>query len=68
MKSLLITGTVITEKNAADYLRRMVKRLFIDNMDMAGSIALDMIEDKLVSAGFFTWEQIEDIEIQAMAA
>ena len=62
MKSLIITGTLITEKTAAGYIDRMCKLLYGEMFDMASCQVLDDIETRVVNAGLLTWEQIGDIE------
>lgn len=62
MKTLLITGTIITEKTAKDYMDRMCKSLYGDMFDMAACQILEEIEKKVINAGLLTWAQIGEIE------
>lgn len=67
MIAMMGIGTVITQKTAAGYLKRIAKRIYND-LDMAGSIVFDEEAKKIVAAGWLTWEEIEKIEIAAMIA
>ena len=62
-----VTGTVITNKNAAAYVARMIKTAYAA-LDQHWSIVLDQIETEVVSAGFLTWEQIEALEVEILKA
>lgn len=57
MKSLLILGTVITNKEQAKNLVNRVNKLF--DFTMESSVAIHEIEEKIVKAGFLTWEEVE---------
>lgn len=57
MKSLLILGTVITNKEQAKNLVNRVNNLF--DCTMESSVAIHEIEEKIVKAGFLTWEEVE---------
>ena len=61
MKSLLILGTIITNKNSAKNLVTRIYSLFDGSME--SSVAISNIECQLVSAGFLTWEDVELAEI-----
>lgn len=61
MKSLLILGTVIVNKTQAKNLVSRVNKLFDGSME--SSVAILDIEERLVSAGFLTWEEVELAEI-----
>lgn len=62
--SLSVPGSVITAKTAAAYLTRIAAYLLAD-LTMESSVVLADIEDRIVRAGFLTWEQVEEIEISA---
>ena len=61
MKSLLICGTVITNKEQAKNLVSRVNTLF--DCTMESSVAIFDIEKQLVNAGFLTWTEVELAEI-----
>lgn len=61
MKSLLIAGTVITNKEQARNLVTRVNTLFDGSME--SSVAIYDIENQLVNAGFITWEEVETAEL-----
>lgn len=66
MKSLIITGTLITEKTARGYIKRMAAHLLGDGFDLAACQVLEEIETKVVNAGLLTWEEIGNIEAAYM--
>jgi len=61
MKSLLICGTIITNKAQAKSLVTRVNKLFDGSME--SSVAIFDIEEQLVKAGFITWQEVELAEI-----
>ena len=61
MKSLLILGTIITNKEQAKNLVTRVNTRFDGSME--SSVAILNIEEQLVKAGFLTWEEVEAAEI-----
>lgn len=61
MKSLLICGTVIVNKTQAKNLVNRVSKLFDGSFE--SSVAISDIEERLVKAGFLTWEEVELAEI-----
>lgn len=67
MKSLLIGGTVITNKShAMDFIARTEK--FLNEkygFTFEAVLAMDSYKEKLVSAGFLTWEEAEQAECLA---
>lgn len=65
MKSLIVPGSLITEKTAGGYLLRIARRLQQD-MTMESSVVLYEIEKKIVEAGLLSWPEVEDIEIKAI--
>lgn len=62
MKSLIITGTLITKDTAAGYIERMCAYCFGDAFDMAACTMLVEIKTRIVNAGLITWEEIGKIE------
>lgn len=62
MKSLNITGTLVTEKTVEGYIRRMMDTLYNKMFDMASMVVLDEIETKCVEAGLITWERIGELD------
>lgn len=54
MKSLIITGTLITKKTASGYIDRMCRILYEEMFDAASCKVLDDIETKVVDAGLLT--------------
>lgn len=62
---IIVPGSVVTAKTAPDYLRRMVAYVYQD-LTVASSLFLADVEQRLVSAGFLTWEQCEAIELQTI--
>lgn len=61
MKSLLICGTVIANKTQAKNLVNRVSKFFDGSVE--SSVAISYIEEKIVNAGFLTWEEVELAEI-----
>jgi len=66
VNSLIVPGSLITRKTAAGYLARIAAHLLSD-LSIESSIVLSEIENRIVSAGFLTWEQVEEIEASAVA-
>lgn len=62
MKTLLIASTVVTKETAKDFLKNMIQYLMIEEFTVDSSLVLSDMEEKLVNAGFFTWEKIESLE------
>lgn len=66
-----IPGSVVTAKSARAYLLRVAAIMLgrVHGKDfLYGSIALDEIEQRIVSAGYLTWEDCDAIEAEALAA
>ena len=64
MKAITVLSSVVTAATAADYLTRLAKLTYSD-LSRAGAICFDDQAEKIVSAGFLTWENVEEIEITA---
>ena len=67
MKAINILGSVVTAQTAADYLARLAK-LTYDSLDIYSSIVFNEQAERIVSAGFLDWAQVEEIEISACKA
>lgn len=65
MKSMIITGTLITKETAPGYLKRVAGYLQRD-LTMEASNVLSEIESRIVNAGWLTWAEVEEIEISAL--
>lgn len=61
MKSLLILGHIITNKKQAMNLITSLYSRF--DCTMESSVAIDVVENKLVDAGFLSWTEVETAEI-----
>ncbi len=66
IQSVMVPGSVVTAKTAAGYLSRVAAQL-LSNISTESAMVLAEIEQRIVSAGFLTWEECETIEIKAMA-
>lgn len=68
MKTIAINvpGSVVTAKTAADYIARIADYL-LSGISTESAKVLDEIEERIVNAGLLTWEQVEEIEANAMA-
>ena len=63
--SISVPGSVITQKTARGYLLKLANYL-LNNLTIESSVVLTEIEERIVKAGFLTWEQVEEIEIEAL--
>jgi hypothetical protein len=63
--SIQVPGSVITQKTARGYLLRLASHL-LNDLSIESSVVLTEIEERIVNAGFMDWEQIEQIEIEAI--
>ena len=63
--SISVPGSVITNKTARGYLLRLARHL-LNDLSIESSIVLTEIEERIVNAGFLTWEQVEEIEIESL--
>ena len=61
MKTLLILGRIITNKEQAMSLITQLSRLADNSMEQ--SVAILEVEDRLVKAGFLTWDDCEIAEV-----
>lgn len=68
MKTIAINvpGSVVTANTAADYIARIASYLLSD-ITLESAKVIDEIEERIVNAGFLTWEQVEEIEANAIA-
>lgn len=62
MKALIIAGTVITTKEQAKNLVKRLNNYFLEDMSVEMAFVIDDYTNRLVEAGFLTWEEIEEIE------
>lgn len=62
MKSITITGTLVTAKTVKGYIERMCNYLLGEGFDASACVVLEEIEKKAVNAGLITWEEIGMIE------
>lgn len=62
--AIKVPGSVVTAKTAADYLKRVAAHL-LNNISIESALVLNEIEERIVNAGFLTWEQVEEIEASA---
>lgn len=65
MKSLIIANTVITTKEQAKNLIKRLNSYFVKDTSIGMSLVIDDYTKRLVNAGFLTWEEAEEIEIEA---
>ena len=61
MKTLSIAGTVITTKEQAKKLIKKLNRYFLEDKSFEMSLVIDDYTERLVNAGFLTWEEVEAI-------
>lgn len=61
MKEILICGTIIASKEAAERLVNRIYRRFDGSME--ASVAIGDNEDKLVKSGLITWAEVEAAEL-----
>lgn len=59
MKAIVIAGTVITNKGQAINLLKRLNRYFDGDRSYEMAIALDDYTERLVNAGFLTWEEAD---------
>lgn len=63
-----VPGSVITKQTAPGYLKRMCAWFMRDrDLTMEASIFLSDIETCIVNAGFMDWNEVEQIEIEAIS-
>lgn len=61
MRSILIANTVITNKTQAKRLIETLNRYFPKNKSIEMALVIDDYAERLVTAGFLTWEEVEKI-------
>lgn len=59
MKALLIANTVITNKEQARNLMKKLNSFFLEEKTYEMASVIDEYAERLVSAGFLTWEETE---------
>lgn len=67
MKSLIIAGTVIASKESAKNLVKRLNAHFLSDTSREMAYVIDDHVQSLVTAGFLTWEEVEELEIEAFA-
>lgn len=60
--AIKVIGSVVTKDTACDYLRRIIA-YFVNDISIEGMKVLDEIEERIVNAGFLSWDEIEKIEV-----
>lgn len=61
MKTLLIANTVITTKEQAKELLARLNSYFLESKSYEMALAIDNYTERLVAAGFLTWEEAEAV-------
>ena len=61
MKSLLIAGAVITTRQQAIRLIKKLNQQFVSDKCYEMALVIDDYTEKLVIAGFLTWDEAEAI-------
>lgn len=59
MKALLIANTVITNKEQARNFMKKLNSFFLEEKTFEMASVIDEYAERLVSAGFLTWEETE---------
>lgn len=59
MKTLIIAGTVITNRAQALNLVKRLNKYFETDKSIEMALALDRYTEQLVNAGFITWSDID---------
>lgn len=62
MKALLIANTVITTKAQAISLIKRLNSYFLEDKSYEMALVIDDYTERLVKAGFITWEEAELVE------
>ncbi len=64
--AIMVPGSVVSKKTAPGYLLRTAKFLFSRELTNESCLVLHQIESDIVNAGFLTWDEVEEIEIEAL--
>lgn len=59
MKSLIIAGTVISNREQALNLVKRLNKYFETDKSIEMALALDHYAEQLINAGFITWDDVE---------
>ena len=59
MKTLLIANTVIANKETAKNVVRRLNGYLEDDFSYESVLAIDMMIEKIVKAGFLDWDEVE---------
>lgn len=62
--AISVPGSVVTERTAPGYVKRAARFFLRESSDAAWQ-ALTEIEGRIVAAGLLTWEQCEQLEVEA---
>lgn len=63
--SVMVPGSVVTQRTAKDYLIRL-SRIIYNDLSIESSVVLHEIEERLVNAGYIDWNEANEIEIEAL--
>ena len=58
MKSIVISGTVITNKRQAISLIERLNKMFLQSKSYELALVIDDYTERLVNAGFLTWNEV----------
>lgn len=58
MKSIVISGTVITNKRQAINLIERLNKMFLQSKSYELALVIDDYTERLVNAGFLTWNEV----------
>lgn len=64
--AISVPGSVVTKQTAPGYVKRAA-RFFLSRSSDGAWQALTEIENRIASAGLLTWEQCEQLEIEAFS-
>jgi hypothetical protein len=59
MITVMVAGTVITNRTQALALAARLNHYAADSHSIEGSLAIDMMQEKLVTAGLLTWDDVD---------
>ena len=61
MKIIKVANTLVSNKRQAIKLIKRLNKYFTEDKSYTMAIVVDECSEKLVNAGFLTWEEIESI-------
>lgn len=59
MITVMVAGTVITNRTQALALAARLNQYACESHSIEGSLAIDMMQEKLVKAGLLTWDDVD---------